>query len=178
MKLTLLLDARGTALASDVKNQLMLKELVSSEYSVTELAKRLNIPTVTVWKRMQKLLSAGMVEITKTRRSGNLEKRMYRATAARYVPAELLDLRPRDRRLSEAFEVYSQLQKMGMAHLARMNEIPEGADPVDYGLYVSMSAFAQVFGTPDFRQRLSELEERLSEYEGATARAADARARP
>ncbi|MGA2664924.1 MAG: winged helix-turn-helix domain-containing protein [Nitrososphaerales archaeon] len=170
MKLTIFLDARGTALASDVKNQLMLKELVSSEYSVTELAKRLNIPTVTVWKRMQKLLSVGMVEVTKTRRSGNLEKRMYRATAARYIPADLLDFRPRDKGLSAAFEVYSQIQKMGMAHLARMNEIPEGADPVDYGLYVGMRAFAEVFGTPGFRQKLSELEDKLSEYDVATAK--------
>lgn len=168
MKLAKILDAHGTALASDVKNQLILKELVLSEHSVTELAEKLNIPTVTLWKRMQKLLSAGMIEVSKTKRSGNLEKKLYRAMAARYIPAEFLDLKPRDKRLSEAFEIYSQIQKVGMAFISHMNEIPEGADPVDYGIYVNMRAFAQIFGTPDFQLKVSELEETLSKYEPVT----------
>ncbi|MGH9920420.1 MAG: winged helix-turn-helix domain-containing protein [Nitrososphaerales archaeon] len=154
-----------TALVSDMKNQLMMKELVVSEYSVTELANKLNIPTVTLWKRMQRLLSAGMIEVSRIRKSGNLETKLYRATAARYIPAELLDIKPRNKRLSEAFEVYSEIQKIGMTLLSLMNQIPEGVNPVDYGIYANMKAFIQVFGMPDFQRKISELEEKLSKYE-------------
>ena len=167
MKLVKILDARSTELVSDQKNQLILKNLVSSEYSITELAGKLKIPTVTVWKRMQKLLAAHLVELSSVKKSANFEKKLYRATAARYLPAELLDFRPKDGHLMKAFDVYSQIQKNAMTLMNQISEIPKEADPVDYALYVTMRAFAQVCGTPDFQRRIDELQERLSEYKPA-----------
>lgn len=165
MKLAQVLDAHGTSLASDTKNQLILKELVMSERSITELASRLNIPTVTLWKRMQKLLAANMVEVSAVKKSGNLEVKMYRAAAARYLPAELLALRPSDGLLLKAFEVYSKTQNKSMAFLSKMNDIPADGNPVDYGFYVIMRAFVQVCKSPDFQSIVTELDDKLSRYE-------------
>ena len=50
---------------------------------------------------------------------------MYRATAARYVPAQLLDFKPKDRHLLEASEIYLQIQNMGMKLLTQTYEIPK-----------------------------------------------------
>lgn len=168
MKLLRILDARGTILLYDLHNQMILKELVESECSVTELARKLNIPMVTIWKRMQKLLAANLVELSRTKRSGNLEKKMYRATAARYVPAQLLDFKPKDRRLFEASEIYSQIQNMGVKLLTQSYEIPGGVNPSEYALYAGLRAFVQVSRMPDFERRVAELEEKLYEYKPGT----------
>ena len=164
MKLIRVLDATGTTLLYDLHNQMILKELVESERSVTELARKLNIPMVTLWKRMQKLIAADLVELSGVKKSGNLEKKMYRATAARYVPAQLLNFKPKDRRLLEAAEIYSQIQNMGMALLTKTNEIPADADPADYALYANLRAFVQLSRMPNFERRVAELEKKVSEY--------------
>ena len=52
MKLLRVLDGPSTTLLYDLRNQMILKELVESERSVTELAAKLKIPMVTLWKRM------------------------------------------------------------------------------------------------------------------------------
>jgi predicted ArsR family transcriptional regulator len=164
MKLLRVLDGPSTILVYDLHNQMMLKELVESEHSVTELAAKLKIPTVTLWKRMQKLLAAGLVELSTVKKSGNLEKKLYRATAARFVPAELLNFKPKDHNLLEASEIYSQIQKMGMTLLTQTYEIPSDADPFDYALYANLRTLVQVSRMPDFERRIAELDEKLSGY--------------
>jgi len=164
MKLLKLLDARSTTLLNDLRNQMILKELVKSEFSVTELAGRLNIPTVTLWKRVQKLLAAGVVEVSAVKRSGNLERKLYRATAARFVPAQLLDFRPKDPRLLEAAEIYSRIQMMSMKLLTERYEIPRDEDPSDYALYASLRAFVEVSRMPELVESIDELDEKLIQY--------------
>ena len=164
MKLLRVLDAPSTTLVYDLHNQMILKELVESERSVTELAGKLNIPMVTLWKRMQKLLAANLVELSSIKKSGNLEKKLYRATSARFVPAQLLSFKPKDRHLTEASEIYSQIQNMGMKLLTQTYEIPKDADPSDYALYGNLLAFVQVSKMPEFERRVAELEKKLSAY--------------
>lgn len=164
MKLLRVLDGPETALASDRLNQMILKELVTSEYSVTELARRLNVSTLRLWRRMQKLLAAGLVELSTTKKSGNIEKKLYRATAANYVSAQVLDYKPKNPRLSEAFEIYSQIQKSMRDLLSGTYEIPKEADPIDFAIYANMRAFAQVCGRPDVQGRISQLEKKLADY--------------
>lgn len=164
MKLRQVLDASGTRLSFDPKNQRILKELVSSEYSVTELARRLNIPMVTTWKRMQKLLAAGLIEVSTVRKTGNLEKKLYRSTAATFVSEEFLSFRPTDPHLVDAFEIYSQIRGTVRSLLTRMNAIPTGVDPIDYAIYVTMLSFAQVCGTPETQRRIAVLSKKLAEY--------------
>jgi len=164
MKLLKVLDAPATALLNDLRNQTILKELVESECSVTELAGRLNIPMVTLWKKMQKLLAADLVEVAGVKRSGNLERKLYRATAARYVPAQLMNIKPKDPALLEASEIYSQIQAMGMKLLTQTYEVPKSTNPSDYAIYANLMAFVQVSRKPDFGRKIAELEEKLSEY--------------
>jgi hypothetical protein len=90
---------------------------------------------------------------------------MYRATAARNVPAELLDLKPKDRLLPKAFETYSKTQKTSAAFFSKMSDIPTEADPVDYGFYVTIRVFIEVRKSPDFQSIVTELDERLFKYE-------------
>lgn len=165
MKLLKILDQNSTELLYDARNQFILEKLVDSERSVTELAKKLKIPTVTLWKRIQKLLAAGTIEISGIRKSGNLERKMYRATAARYIPAQILNFKPKDKRLSEAAEIYSQIQNMGLVLLTQSNDIPREANPADYALYANLSAFLKVYKMPGFRRKMEELEKKLSEVE-------------
>jgi DNA-binding Lrp family transcriptional regulator len=165
MILVKVLDAQTTALISDLRSQLILRELVASEYSVTELSNRLNIPAVTLWKRMQKFEAAGLVEVTAVKKSGNLERKMYRATAANFVPFQMLSSRPKDRRLSEAFDVYSEIQKMALALQSQSFNIPEGTNPVDYAQYVGMKSMVVLQKAPDFQRKIVELGRKLSEYE-------------
>ena len=164
MKLLRMLDGDETVLVSEVKNQLILKELVFSQYSVRELAGRVRMPEVTLWKHLQKLLAAGLVEVSEVKKVGNLEKKLYRAAAANFIPAQFTNPRPKDPRLLEAFETYSQIQQMIMAVQAHNSEIPEGVNPVDYAFYMGLKAFVEVNKDPEFHRRVAELETELSEY--------------
>jgi len=164
MKLLRMLNGDETALVSEVKNQLILRELVYSECSVGELARRVRIPEVTLWKHLQKLLAVGLVEVTQVKKVGNLEKKFYRSTAANFIPAQFMSPKPKDPRLLEAFNVYSQIQQMTMASQALNFEIPEGVNPVDYAFYAGLKTFVQVNKDPEFQRKVAELEGKLSEY--------------
>src|SRR5271155_2421622 len=111
MKVLQVLDQSETRLLTDLLNQMILRELVLSERSVTGLAKKLNSSTLKLWRRMQKLESSGLIEISRVKRSGNIETKLYRATAASYVPDQFLQFRPTDPRLMAAFAVFSEFQK-------------------------------------------------------------------
>jgi len=60
---------------------------------------------------MQRLLAANLVELSRTEKVGNIEKKLYRATATSYVPQKFLEFKPKDANLQEAFEIYSEIQK-------------------------------------------------------------------
>lgn len=64
-----------------------------------------------LWRRMQKLESAGLIEVSRVKRSGNIETKLYRATAASYVPRQFLEFKSGDPRLLGAFAVFSEFQK-------------------------------------------------------------------
>jgi DNA-binding Lrp family transcriptional regulator len=165
MKVIRVLDQPETKLLTDLLNQMILRELVVSERSVTGLAKKLNSSTLKLWRRMQKLESAGLIEVSRVKRSGNIETKLYRATAVSYVPGQFLEFRPSDPRLLDAFAVFSEFQRKVAALMTESKEVPGGADPVDYAFYVSMRSFAQVHGEPGARERISELRKKLEDFE-------------
>ncbi len=165
MKLVKFLDQKGTVLVSDPLNQTILKNLVMSEYSISELAVKLNMPTLKLWRRMQKLVKANFVELSSTEKVGNLEKKLYRATATGYIPqSQFLEFKPKDANLQEAFELYSDIQNKMMAIVSGFGDVPKDAYPIDYALFASMYAFAQVFKTPDIQIKIDELEKKLRAY--------------
>ncbi len=164
MKTLQVLDQRGSVLVSDALNQRILRELIESEYSVTELARKLNIPTLKLWRRMQKLISAHMVELSTIEKTANIEKKLYRSAATTFVPQSFWEFRPKDPKLLEAFKIYTDIQKAQMAVLSKFYEIPKDAEPLDYALYVSMLTVAQVYGEQEMQEKIAELKNRLSEY--------------
>lgn len=164
MKLMKVLDQQGTNLVADPTNQTILRELVTSERSISELAIQLNLPTLNLWRRMQKLLKGNMVELTRTEKVGNLEKKLYRATATWYAPQEFFTFKPKDPNLKEAFEVYQGIQKSLILQMSTFNEIPQDIDPVDFSLFANMQAFADVCGQPQTQTLIADLQSKLSNY--------------
>ena len=164
MKLLKLLDQQSATLVSDPINQAILKELVKSEHSVSDLAPTLNLPTLKLWRRIQKLVKANLVELTRTEKIGNIEKKLYRATATWFAPQQYFDFKPKDPNLKEAFEIYSDIQKNIMVKVSTFGDIPKDADPIDFSLYANMQAFAQVCGKPTTQAKIVELEEKLAKF--------------
>jgi DNA-binding transcriptional ArsR family regulator len=111
MKLVKFLDREGQNLISDTTNLTILRELVTAEYSPSELAAKINLPTLNVWRHMQKLEKAHMIELTATQKVGNLEKKRYRSTAAYFAPNQYFNFTPKDPSLTEAFTIYNRIHR-------------------------------------------------------------------
>ena len=60
---------------------------------------------------MQKLAKANLVEVTRTEKVGNIEKKLYRATATWFGPQQFFNFKPKDQNLTEGFEIYSKIQR-------------------------------------------------------------------
>jgi DNA-binding Lrp family transcriptional regulator len=164
MKLVKVLDQKSTPLAMDPLNQVILRELVTTESAISDLAAKLNLSTLNVWRRMQKLQKADLVEQTATQKVGNIEKKFYRSTAAWFAPQQLFNYKPKDPSLNEAFEIYTNIQSSMMAILATYNDVPKNADPVDYSLFMNMQVFAQICGKPEVQAKIVELKEKLARF--------------
>lgn len=164
MKIMRLLDQDETRALADLLNQMIVRELVLSDRSVGSLAKRLNTSPLKLWRRVRRLESLGLVEVRGTRRSGNIQTKLYRAAATSFIPRQFLDLRPKDARLLEALKIYSQIQREMREKVAEANEIPEGVDPLDYSFYVSMRALASFLQEPGTKERASALKRSLAGF--------------
>jgi hypothetical protein len=169
MKLVKLLDQEGNTLVSDPTNQIILRNLVTAEHSTSELAATLNLPTLKVWRRMQKLSKANLVEVCRIEKVGNIERKLYRATATWYAPQQFFDFKPKDPSLKAAFEIYSDIQKSMMAKISALGDIPKDVDPIDFSLYANMQAFAQVCGKPRIQNKIEELSQKLAAYRAGKA---------
>ena len=113
---------------------------------------------------MQKLLKANLTEQTGTEKKGNLEKKLYRATAAWYTPQQIFNFKPKDPNLKSAFEIYGEIQGSMMARMSAYIEIPKDADPIDYSIYVNMQVFADICGKPDVQAKIVDLEDKLAKF--------------
>lgn len=165
MKLVKFLDQKGTLLVSDPLNQTILKNLVTSEYSISDLALKLNIPTLKLWRKMQTLLKANMIELVRTEKIGNLEKKYYRAIATGFIPQQLMETKAKDKNLQEAFDLYSQIQNQMMTIISKFGDVPKDVDPIDYAMFANMYAFADVFAESTTQTRLLKLKKKLAEYQ-------------
>jgi hypothetical protein len=164
MKLVKMLDQEGNKLVSDPFNQTILKELVTKEQSISELAEKLQMPTLKLWRRMQKLQAAQLVEQVGSEKVGNLEKKLYRSTATWFAPQQYFDFQPKDATLKAAFEIYSEIQKHLLIEISTFGDVPKTADPTDYATYANMYAFAQVCGKPEIQQKIIQLQKMLKKF--------------
>jgi DNA-binding transcriptional ArsR family regulator len=164
MKIIKLLDREGIKIVSDSINHTILKDLVTEERSISELAKKLNIPPLKVWRHMQKLLQAGLVELARTQKVGNIEKKLYRATAVWFAPQQYFEQPPKDATIKEALEIYTDIQHAAMAIMTSYKEVPEKANPIDFGLFVNMKSFVDVYIQPSVQEKVAQLEQILNKY--------------
>jgi hypothetical protein len=165
MKVVKILDQKGTILVSDAINQTILRKLVLSECSISGLSKKLNIPTLKLWRKMQKLMEANLVELSRTEKVGNLEKKFYRASATTYIQKPLFELEPKDTYLHDAFDIYLGIQKEILAKLWAFQDIPEDTDPIDFAWYATMESFVQVGNEPNTQTKINEIRHILKEFQ-------------
>jgi len=165
MKTIMVLGDRASELLLDSLNQKIVRELVFSEYAIAELSRKLNIPPLKTWRRIQKLVEANVVEVARVDVIQNLEKKIYRATATRFVPTQVLDLKPNDERLGKAFKTYLEIQGQLVNRMSAFSDIPNGADPIDFSIYASVKSFCQLFLDPNLKEKLRRLEGEISEFE-------------
>ncbi len=165
MKLVKVVDQEGSNLVSDPINQKILLELVSSEQSIKALAEKFNLPTLNVWRRMQRMQKAKLIELIRTEKVGNIEKKLYRATATWYAPQQYFNFKPKDPNLREAFAIYSDIQNNLMAELTAFNDVPQEADAMDYSLFANMMAFVEVLSKPAAQTKIAKLKGELTKYQ-------------
>ncbi len=164
MKIVKVLDQEGSTLVSDPFNQAILKELVTQEQSISGLAEKLEMPTLKLWRRIQKLLKAGLIEQVGVEKVGNLEKKLYRSTATWFTPQQFFDFQPKDPSLKAAFEIYTDIQKCLVTVISALGEVPKTVDPVDYALFANMHSFAQVCGKQEIQTKIAQLNQRLEKF--------------
>jgi DNA-binding Lrp family transcriptional regulator len=164
MKLIKVMDKEGEKLVADPTNTTILRELVTAEQSAVDLAEKLKIPTLNVWRRMQKLQKAKLIEHTTTKKVGNLEKKLYRSTATYFTPQQYFNFTPKNPALTEAFDLYNQIQRKLMTQTAAYDDVPKDADPVDYAFFVNMIVFADVCSEPDVQAKIIELKKKLAKF--------------
>ncbi|MGI0091911.1 MAG: hypothetical protein ACREBS_09395 [Nitrososphaerales archaeon] len=167
MKRLMMLDQKGSLLLSDALNQRILRELVLSPYSTTELSRKLGMPQVKIWRRVSKLLEAQVIKQCKLDHIGNLEKKVYRATAMKYLPVQFLDFEPKSKSLKEAYKTYVEIQQEIMKDIAVSNDIPESEkmDPIDYGVYADLKSFCRILLSPRTRTKIQRLQKQLADCE-------------
>ena len=165
MKMLKVLDAKGTSLVSDALNQMILEKLVVSECSITELSREMNVPVLKLWRRMQRLMKAKMVEVSGVKKVGNLEKKLYRATATRYEIGTRLQFKPNDPNIQAAFAIYAKIQNEMMAVLSKFDEVPKDKDPTDFVLYATLQAFVQVFEKANTKANIYEIKQLLADFD-------------
>ncbi|HSV49485.1 MAG TPA: winged helix-turn-helix domain-containing protein [Candidatus Acidoferrales bacterium] len=164
MKLIKVLDKEGSNLVTDPTNQTILRELVTAEHSTSDLSQKLNLPTLNIWRRIQKLQKAKLIELTTTQKVGNLEKKLYRATATTFAPQQYFNFTPKNPALNQAFEIYNGIQRKMMTQTTVYGDVPKDADPIDYAFFVNMMVFADICSRPDIQTKIVELKEKLSKF--------------
>lgn len=159
------MEEGNAGLLDDSLNIKIIRELVFADRSVADLSKKFDVSMVKMWRRIAKLTKAGVIEQTGSKRIRNLESKVYRARALRYVTRGALSFEPRGKAVREAYALYSDIQHDISKVLSKFEEVPEKLDPVDFAAFADMHAFCRVLLHPKTRQKLLELHEKLSGLE-------------
>lgn len=151
------------AILFDALNQRIIRELVFAPLSASDIARKLNIPPVKAWRRLSELLKAGCVELNETVRHGNIEKKLYRATALKYVIPEFLSFDPENDSIREAYRLYAKIQEDIVQNIMKENDVPSSKEVgvVDLGVYADLRTFCETMLSQRTRDLLGKLEEKL-----------------
>ncbi|MGD6851542.1 MAG: hypothetical protein ACQCN6_05720, partial [Candidatus Bathyarchaeia archaeon] len=80
------------------------------------------------------------------------------------APQQYFNFKPKNPKLKEAYEIYTNIQNNMMAHLSTFNEVPKDADPIDFSLFANMLVFAEVCGKPEVQEKIVALKEMLTKF--------------
>ncbi len=163
MKRVLVLDEKGSRLLYDPFNLKILRILIQSEMSATELSRKLGIPVVKAWRRLAKMEKQGIVELRRVVKVGNVEKRIYGASALRYIPAEILSILPSDPDLKKAYLLFLEIQRK---LLERQNTVEMSAKKnlLDFYICSDLLGFVETMQSEETLKKLKEVRYYLEEY--------------
>ncbi len=141
-------------LLQDTLNQAILKLLVDSALSATSVSKRLGEPHLKVWRRLQQLRAQGLIEEAGSVKKRNLEVKLYRAAAAKYLPRGAMDLEPSDHKLKEAYDLYRKIASEILYSISEYSPIPSGVNPRDFCVATEIYVNAKVLTRADTQEKL------------------------
>lgn len=159
----MVVDGSASVLLQDPLNQRIIRQLVASELSVRKVSKMLDQPPLKVWRRIQSLRARGLVEESRVVHVRNLEVKMYRATAARYVLRGSMDYEPKGETLKQAYGLFSSIQSEIMGVLRGYDPIPSDADPIDFCVATDLYAYAKLLTREDVQRKLKSMLRLLEE---------------
>lgn len=160
MKRLMITTDKQTRLLSDQINNQIVRKLVYDDLSVSELSKLTKTSVVKVWRRVQGLKKEGLVEQTASKRIANLEKKMFRATAVRYLPPRAPEFRSDYLTLSQ--QKFAKIRTEYLRIAQEMNEIPKDMNPIDYAVAVDLYATSKIYTNSKIQQELREILEEVN----------------
>lgn len=155
MKRIMVVDGRTSAILQDPLNQRILRQLVASELSVKKISRILDEPSLKIWRRIRSLKGKGLVEEAGVLRVRNLDVKLYRATAARYISRDSLDYEPEEVTLKQAYALFRAIQSEILDVLYRYDPVPANVNPIDFCVATDLYAYAKVMTREDTQRKLS-----------------------
>ncbi|MGC8558734.1 MAG: ArsR/SmtB family transcription factor [Nitrososphaeria archaeon] len=163
MKAAMVVDRTAVELLSDPVNREIISRLIFDERSVSGLAGTMKLSPVSVWRRVFKMKSAGLIRQTRVERVNNLEKKYYWAAALLFVPPSIMiDINPTGRNLRQPPAIFSDIQMSMLRELMEI-EVPEDApDLMDRAVSVQLKKFVDTFLNERTVNELKMMKELLS----------------
>lgn len=167
-----MVDGKALRLVEDPLNQRILRLLVDSELSVNKLSKKLGEPPLKIWRRIQQLKSEGLVEESGGVRIRNLEVKLFRATAVRYIPRGAFDYEPEDELVRRAYKLFHEIQSKILGMLLDYDVIPPNVNPIDFSVAADLYVYAKLLTKEETQRKLKTILEALenSPYTNAILR--------
>ena len=111
-------------------------------------------------------MKATLIEVSGTEKVGNLEKKLYRATALRYdVPQQFFEPNLHDPDIQAAVGIFAEIQSEVNAILSTFDRhIPKEGDPTDFAFYALMQAFVQVFEKSTTQASIQKMKQKLTNF--------------
>lgn len=164
-----LIDSKGLKLLEDPINQKIVESLIQNELSVKELSRKFNTPLTTMWRRVKALEKAGILEVTRKKKTKNIEIKYYRATAALYLAKDLLtslpipSYTPKSKEVKELYERYLKIAYKVLDEELKYNTVPENVDPIDYAILLDIYSNCKILTSQDTVSELKELLKRTED---------------
>jgi DNA-binding Lrp family transcriptional regulator len=129
-----------------------VRELVFSECAIAELSRKLSMPPLKIWRRIQKLVEAKIVESQGSRMRNTREEGLSRE-GHQLRPRTVSRPKTNNERLGKAFKTFLEVQRELMNRLSAFSDIPKGENPTDYAICASAKSFCQLFLDPDLETK-------------------------